>query len=215
MPTKYFPIDQLFGRLKWDGDAPPYMSPKGKIFRQSYWLCLCGRRITARNDSVVSGRSNSCGCLQMEISTRHGHNSNGNPSRTYRAWRHMKDRCTNPRDAGWKNWGGRGITVCQRWMDFQNFLADMGECPPNREIDRWPDKNGDYEPDNCRWATSKEQARNTRHNRVMTIRGVTGCLADLCEHFGVKYQRVLDRLHRDWPDDLAFFAPKAFRFRQP
>jgi len=93
--------------------------------------------------------------------TRHGHNLNGKPSPTYRSWYHMKDRCQNSSHPHYKDYGARGIRVCERWQDFANFLADMGERPEDKTLDRI-DNNKGYEPGNCRWATKKQQTQNRR-----------------------------------------------------
>ena len=97
--------------------------------------------------------------------TKHGHNPwNGKPSPTYISWAHMKARSQNPNHPRFKDWGGRGIKVCKRWMDFENFLADMGERPENTTLDRIDNDKG-YEPNNCRWATRKEQNQNRRDQK--------------------------------------------------
>lgn len=141
------------------------------------------------------------------MNAKHGHKIGGVGSPTYDTWRGMRSRCSNPNDGGWEAYGGRGITVCDRWADFRNFLADMGERPSrDHEIDR-KDNDGNYEPGNCRWATNKRNARNRRNNRqVLTPRGVM-LLCEAAEVFGVDYGTLHWRLARRWPPERAFARP--------
>lgn len=97
----------------------------------------------------------------------------------YQSWQSMWTRCTNPNRPGWKDYGGRGITVCERWKSFDNFAQDMGERPPDTSLDRWPDNDGNYEPGNCRWATPKEQRANQRHHE--TVNAGKPCSVRGCE----------------------------------
>ena len=115
----------------------------------------------------------------------------------------MKTRCSNPKCRSYPHYGGRGIKVCERWQKFENFLADMGECPPGRSIERI-EPNGDYEPRNCRWATSKEQNRNTSRSRLIEMNGQQKTLAEWCEIYGVPSQRIGKRLKRGMSPEQAF-----------
>ncbi len=146
------------------------------------WLCLCdcGKTLVTRAHYLRGGKTRSCGCLKSDNMRRVGKEHPGNvhhghareltgSSRTYGSWKAMISRCTNPRNVGYYNYGGRGIKVCERWQSFPNFLADMGERPNDRTLDRF-DNNKDYAPGNCRWATRLQQTQN-RRPRSEWVRG--------------------------------------------
>lgn len=136
----------------------------------------------------------------------------------YRTWAHIHDRCYKPHAAGYKNYGGRGITVCERWHTFANFHADMGDRPEGLTLDRWPDGNGNYEPGNCRWATMTDQIKNRCKTIWITYQGETLCAKDWAKRLGLNYGTVKSRLKRGWPHEMVLTYPMSAsngsKFRQ-
>lgn len=113
---------------------------------------------------------------------------------TLNTWLAMRDRCNNKKSFAYKNYGGRGINICKRWNVYKNFVEDMGERPPYTTLDR-KDFNGNYEPSNCRWATRKQQANNSRNNKVLEFKGTKYTQSELAEMLGMKYTTLSSRLN--------------------
>lgn len=127
---------------------------------------------------------------------RHGAAKKGAVTRTYKKWLRMNSRCFNPAYALYHRYGGRGITVCDRWRDYANFLEDMGEAPIGKSLDRYPNKDGNYEPGNCRWATDTEQGRNRSITLNLTLNGVTKTVKEWADERGLNYKALWSRLNR-------------------
>lgn len=136
---------------------------------------------------------------------KHGHASKNRTS-TYTVWKSMRQRCLNPKNAAWPSYGGRGISICERWNSFPNFLSDMGVRPPGLTLER-KDNGSGYEPDNCKWATRSEQGRNKRNSRIYTVQGVTGFIDELALHFHLDRSTIYRRLNKGWPVERAFTVP--------
>ncbi len=156
----------------------------------SCWNCLCdcGNSHRARREDLKRGFVKSCGC--------HYHRMTDSPE--WNSWRCMKSRCYKINDKEYKNYGARGIIVCDRWLNsFKNFFADMGPRPFGYTIDRI-DNNGNYEPTNCRWATAKEQGNNSRVNRIITFNNISLNLIQWSERLNISTSIISKRLKAGW-----------------
>jgi len=153
--------------------------------------CVCGKEVAVLKPSLVSRKSKGCGCRQYsdlaKRLTRHGMAKRSGRHPCYSIWKNIKARCCNPQSSKFKYYGGRGIKMCNRWQQsFTDFVADMGDRPtPQHTVER-KDTNGDYCPENCTWATMREQTRNKRSNRFFTFNGETLCVNDWAARLGIK-----------------------------
>lgn len=175
------------------------ISPNGKNKHgQTLWICRCecGVVKSVLGCELRYGKATSCGCGKSGPTARRvTHGLTGTPEHI--AWDNIIQRCCNPKNKGYRRYGGRGITICDRWRhDFAAFLADMGARPtPKHEIERIDNDKG-YSPDNCRWATRKEQTRNRSGNRHITISGITKVLSDWAAEYGICKTTLAARLKR-------------------
>ena len=186
---------------------------EGPIRLGAHWVCRCecGSEKTVRGNTLTVGKSRSCGCLNADVQrakcvTRnrtHGLSK----TRTYDTWANMVQRCTNPKASGWLKYGARGIRVCERWTAFENFYADMGECPAGLTLDR-KDSLGHYEPGNCRWVTQAIQQNNRGNNRRLTFGGKTMTLMEWSRETGLPREVIAKRLDLlGWPIEEALTKP--------
>lgn len=169
------------------------------------WLCkcICGNDVIYQGKVLKSEPTINCGCqserLRKERVTTHGHAVKGSKSREYRSWSAMKSRCLCESHSDYLNYGGRGITICPQWVDsFETFLSDMGECLEGYTLDRL-DVNGSYSPENCRWASRKDQDRNKRNTVWVVWQGERVQLRTLAERFGIDRSLVMMRHRAGWP----------------
>lgn len=165
-------------------------------FKVAVCQCDCGKTLQVAVKHLVSGHTRSCGCLSCEQcgTLRRRHGMWNTPE--FWIWHSMKQRCLNPNTEGYHLYGGRGIQVCDRWLDFANFITDMGQRPSSKHTIERNNSDGDYEPSNCRWATTKEQARNRSTNRKFTMDAQTLCLTDWATRTGIKFQTLKQRLDK-------------------
>lgn len=185
---------QRFGRLT----AVEYLG-------NSKWNCRCecGGNATCYTSNLRKGNSTSCGCKRHETNFRHGMSQ----TKLHQVWRVMRQRCNNPKDPSFHNYGGRGIKVCERWKSFSVFVADMGLRPEGYDIDRI-DNDGDYSPENCRWVTRTVNLNNRRNNHNLTWRGETRSLAAWARVLGINERTLTNRIKRGWSVEVAFTASR-------
>lgn len=170
---------------------------------RTMWCCLCdcGNIITVRGSHLSSGHTKSCGCYQKEQASKSSIKHGKSNTRLFHIWIGMKKRCYNKNCKSYKDYGARGIEICDEWLNnFESFYnwANNNGYTNTLTIDRI-DVNGNYEPNNCRWATQIQQVRNSRHNRYFTYKGEQHCLSEWCEILGLKYKNVIARINQyDW-----------------
>ena len=199
---RYNLAGERFGRLV----VKRFHDVKGGRYR---WFCRCdcGGSAIVNTSNLIKGNTLGCGCVRRErtgdANRRHG----ATKSTEYKVWLSMRQRCHQKNNKSYHRYGGRGIRICKRWQSFENFLADMGRRPSQRHTLDRRDNDGNYEPSNCRWATSRVQANNTSRNRKITIRGKSMNLNQWCRHFKVRRLRVHKRLAAGWPVLAAFTRP--------
>lgn len=182
--------------------------------RRSYWICNCdcGNQTTVRRDGLLSGRIVSCGCYNKERAKKgDNHRKHGKQgTRLYRIWQAMITRCNNLNQSEYKNYGGRGITVCDEWLhDFQAFYdwAMANGYDDSLTIDRI-DNDGNYSPSNCRWATRKEQANNKSNNVLLAYCGITKTVAEWSEIQKIPARVINWRIKHKWSVEKALKTPK-------
>lgn len=184
----------------------------GNGTKPGFWLCRCscGTEREVNKKNIKSQVSRSCGkCIMLDVlaaaqkdnprGTKHGMSGTSE----YAAWAHMKDRCLNPESECWDDYGGRGITVCERWLKFENFIEDVGLKPsPELKLDRI-DNEGNYEPGNCRWTTQLEQSRNSRRTKHIEYNGRTQCIQAWADEFGMDSGVLAARIRIGWTFERA------------
>lgn len=179
--------------------------------RHPYWRCRCdcGSVVEVKQSHLRDGRTRSCGCFQKEGASARRKKHGQTRTKDYWVWSNMKGRCLNPNDPAFKDYGGRGITICDRWAaSFEAFIEDMGPRPSKfHTIDRI-DNNGGYCKENCRWATKRQQAVNRRNTIWVAVDGQKMCAQDAARKIGIPGSIFRARLRKGWPLDRALSEPK-------
>lgn len=199
--------DQVFDRLTVTGRIGSNKDGR------AIWLCNCScgaKDVEVVGKQLLSGKTRSCGCLYRDTrglskNIKHGYFG----TRIYRIWSGMLSRCTNENHDYYHQYGGRGIKVCDQWKTFEGFLKDVGLPPSDKHtLDRFPNKDGDYEPGNFRWATQSQQCRNRSDNTYVAYNGEDVLVIELAEFFGVDYDLFRGRIKAGWSVEDAAHIPK-------
>jgi hypothetical protein len=196
-----------FGRLS----VIKYVGLSQNNKAQFLCMCDCGNETTVLGNGLRVGDTKSCGCLQRESVIKknfvHGMAPRKNRPRIYTSYHNMITRCEDVKNNFYKNYGGRGIKICDRWHDFENFLSDMGEPPSDDLTIERINNNGNYELSNCKWATMKEQNNNRRDTRFLEFYGLRKSLSQWSEITKIPRSTLRDRIYRGWPLSRSFTKP--------
>lgn len=179
---------------------------RGKGQRPKYLcVCDCGKEKLIDVSSVKRG-ADSCGCFTSQKITNSNRVHGMSRTKIHSIWKAMKQRCLNPKNQRYKDYGGRGISICNSWLDFQNFYKDVGDYPERMSLDRI-DNNKGYSPENCRWATYTQNANNTRKSTSVEYRGETKTLSEWCTLLGLNRTAMATRLSYKWDVERMFNTP--------
>jgi len=196
---------QVFGRLTVIAVSTEKVK-QNKIFWEC--LCECGNVVVIDGSHLRTGNTKSCGCFKIDrlkaAKTVHGMCN----TPTYSSWEHMRCRCNNPNSNYFADYGGRGITVCERWLKFENFYKDMGDRPSQGHTLGRIDNNGPYSPENCRWETVSQQQSNRRNTRFLTYNGKTQTLTEWSLEIGIPYGTLRSRIDQyGWSVEESLTTP--------
>lgn len=199
----------VFGRLTVIGLAS--VDEKSR----SRWLCecVCGEKTNSLGSGLKDGTAQSCGCLASEKRTKHGDANwwNGKVAPEYICLRNIIQRCTNPGSISYPRYGGIGVSVCDEWNSLEKyaaFLSHVGRRPSkNHSIDRFPNRSGNYEPGNVRWATRREQSENRKTSVFMEYKGEIKCVVGMARKYGIPYGTLLSRVNKGWSSERAISTP--------
>jgi hypothetical protein len=203
-------VGQRFSRLTVLEFSHSWFDKKGRP-KKAIWKCLCdcGTIKDVVGGGLTSGKTQSCGCLNRENTSKTFKTHGMTGSKEHAIWKAMRQRCINPNDAGYEKYGGRGIAVCERWMEsFENFYADMSDKPPGKSLDRI-DNEGDYCPENCRWADDIEQANNKRNTVWIPFDGKTLTFTGWSKETGLPRTTIVDRYYKGWSAEKIVTTPKS------
>lgn len=181
-----------------------------KTNRGFWWICKCdcGNEVRVLGSNIIRGHSKSCGCIRAKASSDSHYKHGMINTRIYKIWVGIKTRCTDVNSRPYKNYGGRGITICDKWMMFEGFYEDMGSgYSDNLSIDR-VDNNKGYSKENCKWSTRIEQANNVRNNHIVVVDGITDTLANMSRRYNINYKMAAQRIKLGWDIDKVFKTPK-------
>lgn len=207
MAVRSLVIGAKYGRLTVVREADPIVLKNGQKASRSLVKCECDAEIIVRNSDIKTGNTTSCGCLRKQK-----HRNTLHPE--YWVWAAIKTRCTNMNYRQYADYGGRGIVMCERWKNsFAAFLEDMGPRPSSEHSIERKNNDGNYELDNCRWATRLEQANNTRTNHMFTFYEKTMTMTQWCRIAQINPQTVISRLKSGWSEKKAFWTPARVKVR--
>jgi len=183
-----------------------------RLSNKIVFICQCncnGKNIiSVRADNLRRGTSKSCGCYQKSVVATTNKTHGKRRHKIYSVWCGMLSRCNNKKNIGYSRYGGRGIKVCERWHIFENFFKDMGNPPTiEHQLDRFPDNNGAYSPENCRWASRKENSNNRRNNHILEFNNTCLTVTQWSERLNIPIKTLFSRIRRGWNIEKTLTAP--------